>query len=484
VALLAVVACIRVDVYASAFPFFHNIDEHRHADRVLKYARGYWPEAELPPIEPHLAELIARYGTPEYTSPRDRFPQGAPPPTPPERMTGLVRALFEEKLVRLREMESVDAQQPPLYPLVAGLWYRLGQRLGFTEIAGLYFVRWLNGAILAALVVSSWRFLLRSHPDEPHIRLGVLLWIAFYPSSVFYGISDDVGMPLLGGLAFAWIVLATAPGDTRPLLLTAAGGVFALALLEKWYALSFLSVAAFLALAQLRGAVRRGSTRHEMLAWSLFALAAGAPVALWISRNLAVSGDALGMALKSRHIGIAAVPPSLWIEHPLFHSWGSLPFFSGMISTFWRGEVGWYKQPIRSVWLDAGYDATTIAALALAALACRRGSATRRVDGAALVAVFTAFAMLAAMSIAYQLDPIQWAGRKYWSTGRYCAWAVLPFAIAYVRGVDVACRPVPTRLRPLAFWVLLGAILGASTLGGILLTRPVFASSWNWYHLP
>ena len=46
IAALAVFAALRVLAFSAAFPFFSNVDEHRHVDAVFKYARGYLPRPD------------------------------------------------------------------------------------------------------------------------------------------------------------------------------------------------------------------------------------------------------------------------------------------------------------------------------------------------------------------------------------------------------------------------------------------------------
>jgi hypothetical protein len=484
--LLAAFACARVDVFASAFPFFNNIDEYRHADRVLKYARGYRPEAQIPKVEPEFAEWMARFGSPEYTKPREAFPSGvAPPPTAPEEMEPVLRALYEYKLERFREFPNVDAQQPPLYPLVASGVYRIAVALGLTDVRALYFVRWMNGPVLAALVVASWLFLRRSHSGDTRIRLGVPLWISAYPHDLFFGITDDVPMALLGGLAFLLTLAATFRTPTRPGLVLLGGGVLALALLDKTTALFFAPVFALLATDGTWRAARAGVLGRELRAWAGFALALGLPAGLWIVHNLALYGDATAIAAKYEALGIARVPWRDWIHRPLADPANWLSFAASMTRTFWRGEVSWYKRPIRSPAVDVVYVASSAVALALAVVGIARArvSPARRTEAASLVAVAVAFGALAVVSITYRYIGAYGASRAWMASSRFVVWAVVPFAIAWVRGVEVASRAAPARWRGAAFWIALGSLLLVSMIGEVVLTLPVFASSWNWYHL-
>ena len=60
VAGLAAFAALRVFVFAAAFPFFHNVDEHMHVDLVLKYARGFLPGPEDAHFEADTARVAGR----------------------------------------------------------------------------------------------------------------------------------------------------------------------------------------------------------------------------------------------------------------------------------------------------------------------------------------------------------------------------------------------------------------------------------------
>jgi hypothetical protein len=78
VAALATFAALRVALCAAAFPFFANVDEQKHVDMVLKYARGYLPEPGHAGYEPQMGELLGVYASPEYLAePAEIVP---PPP--------------------------------------------------------------------------------------------------------------------------------------------------------------------------------------------------------------------------------------------------------------------------------------------------------------------------------------------------------------------------------------------------------------------
>ena len=62
-AILCLVACVRVFVYSAAFPFFNNVDEQAHLDLVCKYSHGHVPR-QLEGFGRESAELITLYQSP------------------------------------------------------------------------------------------------------------------------------------------------------------------------------------------------------------------------------------------------------------------------------------------------------------------------------------------------------------------------------------------------------------------------------------
>ncbi len=74
---LAVLAALRVAVFAAAFPLFSNVDEHKHIDMVLKHARGYWSEPGGDAFEAETGRYLGLFGTPEYLLEAERV---VPPP--------------------------------------------------------------------------------------------------------------------------------------------------------------------------------------------------------------------------------------------------------------------------------------------------------------------------------------------------------------------------------------------------------------------
>lgn len=79
VAILCLLAALRVFVLSAGFPLFNNVDEQAHFDLVHKYARGHVP-AGIEKQDAGAARDMTLYGTPEYLTPARGFAGGAAPP--------------------------------------------------------------------------------------------------------------------------------------------------------------------------------------------------------------------------------------------------------------------------------------------------------------------------------------------------------------------------------------------------------------------
>ena len=160
---IALLAGLRVLVFALAFPFFANVDEYRHVDVVLKYARGSWPTPGPDRYEAETVRLVGELGSPEYQRAR-----GATRPLPPPawRQSDRERAARVERMRRyLGPRYSLEADQPPVYYATAGAWLALGRAAGLPDLALLYTVRALGAAALAALVLAIWWELRALYPE-------------------------------------------------------------------------------------------------------------------------------------------------------------------------------------------------------------------------------------------------------------------------------------------------------------------------------
>lgn len=477
---LAFLAALRVLVAAAAFPFFANVDEHRHVDMVLKYARGYLPRPGGDAYEPRTAALLAVHGSPEYGLAADGPPPAAPVwRAPPGEMARRLR--LNERL--LSRGPNLEATQPPVYYAVAGAWLALGSGLGLESGHALYWIRALNALSLAALVGLAWGLLRRSHADDALVRLGVPALLVVFPMDAFYYVTGDAFSPIVAGAAFALAAGCGLGGGRGPRAHAAAGLAAACAVLTK---LTNLGVAAASALGAWFGGA--GDERRVRRRRAAFALAFALPVAVWLLRNALVFGSLTAGEVKVGFLGWEARPLAAWLDHPLFTFGGMGTFLSELVPLFWRGELVWHRDVLASPAADHFYTLSSATCLLLAAAGLRgeRPAAARRVEVLAFAAVAFSVALLALLSLSFTFPAVgnPSAAKPYFFHGRLVSGALLPFAVLYVRGLGVAVSALPPRLAPAAGGALLVATAAVCLVSEIELTLPVFSSAYNFYHLP
>ena len=138
-------------VYCAIFPFFNNVDEPYHFDLVVKYAHGEIPR-RIVPISQESARFIILYGTPEYLSGPAKFPNGKISPPTWTYPADQIAVALPIALARWRDEPNHEATEPPLYYAIGAVWYRLGRVLGIEGGFLLYWIRFLNPLLAAALV--------------------------------------------------------------------------------------------------------------------------------------------------------------------------------------------------------------------------------------------------------------------------------------------------------------------------------------------
>ena len=111
-----------------------------------------------------------------------------------------------------------ESSQPPLYYALAGVWWKVGEYIGLTQIESFVWIRFLNG-LLAALVVWLGYVAARTiAPERIDLSIGVPLLLAFIPQDVLYALSNDVLSPVCFGALFL-CVLRWLKADRRRLCL-------------------------------------------------------------------------------------------------------------------------------------------------------------------------------------------------------------------------------------------------------------------------
>ena len=484
---LAALAGLRVLLFSLAFPFFTNVDEYRHVDAVLKYARGYRPVPHDDAYEPQIPELIGTLGSPEYhhdpALPAARLPAPVWKSAPEvgARRVANARAFFATR-------HSLEASQPPVYYATAGAWLSLGRALGLRGGSLLYWVRGLGGLVGFALVLGSYLLLRDLYAGDALVRVGVPMLLACFPQDSMYYLTADLFSPLLGGLAFLLVLRALHAPGRGAAAYAATGLVCAAAVLTKLPNAAIAVACAFCTAAAWSSQPDARTLRGDGGRWLLLWAALLAPLLFWLVRNQLLFGDPTASALKAERLGWGRKAfADLW-SHPIFSPRGVFEFFSGLLPTFWRGELAWHRIPLAWPSADRVYAISTSIFLPLAVLGLRqpRGRDVRLAEGAALVAVLAALAILVVLSLVFEFHessnpPVQ---QPYFVQGRLISGVLLPFALLYVRGLEVATSRLPARWRSRAAWGALAALLALMTVSELLLSREVFASADNWFHLP
>jgi hypothetical protein len=490
---LAVLAAGRVLVFAAAFPPFSNVDEHRHIDVALKYARGYLPRPETNAYEPELPTLTGTWRSPEYYMRPWERGQAGPPAW--ERGPEAVRRAIESDRDFFERRTNLEAYQPPVHYALTGAWIRVGRALGLGSSGLLYWMRGLNGIFIALLSLASYLFLRDALPDDPErphrrlFRLGVPVLLVAFPLDVFYYVTQDALSPLLFAVGFfgaARLARSPQPGWGA---YAALGAVASAALLTKYTSLALVAVYAFANLHALRARSGARSLRGEggrwLVAWLLLLL----PVAIWFARNQLLFDDPLGTRYKTENMGWGQKSLSEIWDHPIFTPGGFSVFVGDLVPRFWRGQLAWYRTTLASPVADTFYLISTVLMLAAAAFGLRWGRApktSRPLELQSWIAVLGSVAMLAVLSLLFvyteKSDPS--LARPYFSHGRLISGALVPFLLLYLRGIQVATSPLPPRVATFVAWGLVALVVCVSLVSEAMLSREVFASRYNWFHLP
>lgn len=476
-AAIAGFAALRVSALAAAFPFFTNVDEHRHVDMVLKYARAALPRPDAVAYEPDMPRLVAWLGAPDYQLPPGAVSTAAPgwavSPDELERRIARNEVLFAH-------LVNLDTHESPPYYALAGAWFALAERLGVDPVRALYSVRLWNALFAALLVVCAFVLVRRTHPGDALLCWGVPLLLASFPQDTFYYVTPDAFSALAGAVAFALTLRLLLDPESGLVPYALAGAVAAVAVLTKPPNVYVLGVA----LAAALGRARLG--RRLLGRFALYASACALPVGAWLLRNHVLQGDWLGTSSKTLLLGWRPNPVSEWLAHPLFTPRGFTHFVLDLVPRFWRGELVWRRRELAWPFADAVYTATTIGFLAVGALALarRRSGPARTAELASAASLAASVAILALLSLLFVFPPEgnPSAERPWFHHGRLIAGALLPFAILYLRGLEVLAAALPVRARAVAAWSALALLLALCVGSELWLSLPAFRSPYNLYH--
>lgn len=481
--LLCLLAALHVFIYAAAFPTFNVNDEAAHFDLAIKYSHGDVPRG-IAYASGEWLRYYALFGSPEYYfTPESLGGSVFPAPLWTHPIEELKADL--PKYEQARRTLNHESSQPPLYYLLAGAWWRMGEWCGFHDGYLLYWLRFLNVPLVAALVWIGYACARLAFPGRKFLRLAVPALLACMPQTVFYSVTNDILSPLCFGLAFIGLLRwreSAVPEIRHSLLL---GAALAATFLTKLSNLPLVAITAAFLIADAWRLAKAGKLRASIPAWLCLLLSAGVPIILWMLRCRRWFGDFTGSEEKVRLLGWTHKSIAEWFHHPLFTPRGMWIFCHDLLASFWRGEFLWRRQPLASPILDAVlvFVSLGLAAVAVTAL-CRRSadSSDRRVMWFCIAAVLGSMGFLGFLSVIYDFHACAYPSREYpyFASGRLMLGAAIPFLLVWVYGLDHALKRVTNRPAPpliLAGWMFF--LLAAEAA----VDWPVFFSQYNWFHL-
>jgi hypothetical protein len=463
---LCLAAAIRVFVFSAAFSFFNNVDEQSHFDMVIKYSKGHLPAAPLEYFDPVSAEIIANSAEGEFVGTQvDKSPD-----------------FLAQAVVYMANCDNLETWVWPVYYLLAGLWCRLGESLAIRGTELLYWIRFLNVPLAAVFVWLSWLISRVFSGDDFRKRIAVPLLATFFPQDIFYAITGDVLSPVVFAAAFFMLLEIGLSERSRKYHLF-AGLLVAATFLTKASNIAIIPFAALVILIKIIRAYRQKQINQYLPALVAFAFAAAIPVAIWLGRNYMLFGDTVGSAASAKSRTWTVKPLSEIFYHPIFTPSGFIYFISELTKTFWRGEFIWHDRIIASAYMDRFYVISS--GVFLAVLIFGKSGVDRSyraVLAGSLFVVVISVVFLAFMSLRYNFGTCHYPSvdKPYFTSGRLIAGMILPFLFLYVEGL----HRILSKLRwASALLFAVGIIIAVITISEIVLSRAVFASPYNWFHL-
>lgn len=461
-------------VFCAAFPFFGNVDEEAHADLIFKYSRAHVPRG-LEVFNRGAARLILLYGSWEFSKTPQDFP-------PDQSLQPLWKSASQIEAQQLDAAAAAwarrgnhECMQPPVYYALGGAWFKLGSLLGMHNGTQLYFVRFLNAPIFAALVWLAFLLCREAFPDNEFVYLGVPGVVAILPQDVFYSLNNDVLLAPTAALFFLLLIRWTRANSNNYGLSVLAGFAAATAVLVKFTNAPICGAVAAAAIVRLTRA-QRG--QRPILPAILLLTTAAAPIALWILRNYLLLGDITGNGAKLRSLDWTPLPVSAYWQHPIFTPVGFAKFWAELMNTFLTGELHWHGRRL-GAW---GISVLCIAAATLLPLcfAIGRWKSHRSVVIAAAVLLATYVGLMAWLSVAFDFGRCAYPSKDwpYFTSGRLILGAFVPLLAMCVGGVDVLLSG-PRRWLRWPVLLLFTFVLFASEIIDLV---PVFSSQFNWFH--
>jgi hypothetical protein len=480
-------ALVRILIFAAAFPLFNNVDEQDHYEMVYRYAHGFVPGKELPQTEPEMARVFTLYGSPEYFASSELIRSLHLDMPIVELPPQMKEVQYQRALDSWLKQTTFEAQSPPVYYMVAGVWYRLGSLLGWREWALAYWVRFLSAIVYAVFIWISFLFIKQVYPDRVFLCVAVPILLAIFPQDVFFGINRDILSPLLAALVLLLLFRAMEQKPGWKSELIAGGFLTGLSFLTDVSNFVLFGVLAIVLYKLGARASREKGAARRFTGVLAGAIAALLLPALWMARNRAVMGDLTGSKAKTAYLGWTIKPWHDMFQHPIFSVHGMNLFIGDLIPIYWRGEFVWHGNSLRWHAADVFYlGSSYLMLLGFALYLWRDDGGLGRFEGlsnyVSLYVFLTSVLFLAAISLPFDFHRCFYPSRAYpyFVSGRIISGTILPFALIYLIGLEYLWRPVRKYVHPI-FPVL--AICVFIFCAEISIRAAVFHSQFNFFAL-
>lgn len=484
---LSLLAALRIFLFSAAFPFFNDVDEWAHFDLIHKYSRGYLPSKNDDHFDIDAIKLIALYSSPEYTKKPESFRKGKIPQPLWSHDEKYVKRSLERTISQWSASKNHEAFSPPVYYLAAGLWYKAGKLLALDGGTLLYWIRFLNIPIFIGFLYLSYFIATRLFPKNMSMRIGIPLLLTFFPQDTFYAITNDVLSPLLFAISFYLLIEIYLDQYRPPKFYFITGLAVGATFLIKYSNIAIVVLLCLIAFLKIREWHKIASLVKKKINLIALFSGAGLPVFLWFARNYLTTGDMTGSSHNFELARYGIKPFSEIWNHPIFTFKGFLFYWHELMKTFWRGELTWYGTDIASKGSDLFYALSSglFLILSVAYLFTKKDEESGKVRFTILMSLFvTALSVLFLIIISVTFDfsnsYYPSADYPYHRSGRLISGILTPFLILYITGLSLITDLFKTRTFPLFILLIIGLFI---TFTEISLTKEVFYSRYNWFHL-
>jgi hypothetical protein len=460
-------------LFAAAFPFFSNVDEQYHFDAIVQYANGYKLSPNLPRFQPDSADMIALYQSFEFVRPATAKVEAGCHPSP-EKLT-VVRFLR----AHWRAQSNDEVLSPPVYYLAAAAWYKLGGWIGYSGLFHLYWARAFQALGYGLFVLFGFLFTKRCYPENHFLHSALPLFLLFFPQDVFFSLNPNALFPLMVA-ASLWMIAATIDRPEQGY----SGHLLTAAIVATTFLLGYgnWTVAAPMAFSlYLMWPTPKRSWMQRITA----PLATSLLVFLWALRNRLELGDWMGTGPRLHLLGWTSKPMGQIFHHPIFTPSGLAYFLTSSARNFWRGEIVWHGTVMTS-WIDSFYFWS---ALIFGLIFClhqlsgrgARGQLERFADWSCISVVSASVLFLFWISVRFDFGTCVYPSRAkpFLISGRLVMGALLPFAVIYLRGLQIAAGKIK-KLDPLTVVAVIVITMAAAETR---VMRPVLASENNLYSM-